>query len=287
VTAEVALTCALLVAAGLMTKSIVKLGGADYGFETEGLFTARLELPDENYPDRAARQRFWEDLLADLGSLPEIASVALTSQMPMAGGGASPVAIDGVVYENAEALPQLGRAVVSTGYFETLGAPIVAGRDFAPQVAQGSQRVAIVNQSMVDRYLGRANPIGRQFRTGLSDTLPRITVVGVVPDLERPLPGSDDFEPAAYFLPLRQADPRNLGVTARPRSGDPLGITPVIRAAVSRSDPELPIFDVRTEVELIDRRTWFIGVFGRCSSCSGSRRCLWRPWGSTACSRFQ
>jgi predicted permease len=263
VTAEVALSCALLVAAGLMTKSIVKLGDVDYTFETERLFTARVQPVQGAYPDREARQRLWEDLLAELEAVPQVARVALASQLPMTGGASQRVAIDGVVYEDADALPEVNKAFVSTGYFETLGAPVMAGRDFTAQDAEGAEAVAIVSQSMVERYFDGANPIGRQLREGASDTLPRLTVIGVVGDLSGPPPpGADDFEPAGYYVPLRQVDAQSMSIAALPRTGETLALTPEIRAAVGRVDPELPIFNVWTQAEIIDRRTWFFGVFG-------------------------
>jgi predicted permease len=261
VTAEVALSCALLIASGLMTRSITNLGNLDLPFQEEGLLTARLQPPPGSYSDRAARERLWEDLLRELQSLPGVSSAALSTRLPMSGGGGQRIAIEGVVYANEEALPEAGSATVSTGFFETLGAPILAGRDFTVQDARGTPLVAIVNQSMVDRYFD-GNALGQQFRRGFSDTLPRLTVVGVVPDLDLAPPGNEDFEPAMYWIPLRQSDAGSLSITARPRTGDPLALTADVRAAVSRVDPEMPIFDVWTETELIARRTWFIGVFG-------------------------
>jgi ABC-type antimicrobial peptide transport system permease subunit len=139
----------------------------------------------------------------------------------------------------------------------------MAGRDFTMQDADGAEAVAIVNQSMVERYFDGANPIGRQLREGASDTLPRLTVIGVVGDLSGPPPpGADDFEPAGYYVPLRQVDAQSMSIAALPRAGEALTLTPEIRAAVGRVDPELPIFNVWTQAEIIDRRTWFFGVFG-------------------------
>jgi predicted permease len=264
VTAEVALSCALLVGAGLMTKSIMKLGGMDYAFETEGLFTARIALSQTAYPDRNARQLAWDDLLRELRAEPTIARAAFTSLLPMTGSGGGPVAIDGVTYENEEAMPEIGSRVVSPGFFDALGAPISAGRDFTELDVQGSDRVAIVNQSMVDRYFAGGNALGRMFRRGVSDTLPNVTVVGVIADLGIPPqpPGGEDPEPAIYYVPLAQSDPQALSIVATPRSGDPMALTAAVRATVARFDSELPIFDVRTQEEVIDRATWFFGVFG-------------------------
>jgi predicted permease len=261
VTAEVALSCALLIASGLMTRSITNLNNLNLPFQEEGLLTARLQTSETRYGDRAARERLWEDVLRELQALPGVSSAALTTRIPMSGGGEQPIAIEGVAYANADELPGVQSGTASVGFFETLGAPILAGRDFAAQDARGTPPVAIVNQSMVDRHFD-GNALGRQFRRGLSDTLPRLTVIGVVPDLDVSPPGQPDFEPAMYWIPLRQSDAGTAFIAARARAGDPLALTGDVRAAVGRVDPELPIFDVWSEVEVIDRRTWFIGVFG-------------------------
>jgi predicted permease len=261
VTAEVALSCALLVGAGLMTKSIVRLGNVDYGFEPRGLLTARIGLPETDYPDADARARLWDDLVREIGSLPEVASVGLTTNLPMTGSARRTVAIDGVTYENEEAMPDINRAVVTAGFFETLGVS-VEGRNFVPQDDRRSERVAIVNRSMVDRYFDGQNPLGRQFREGASDTLPRVTVVGVVADIGAPQPGDTDPEPAAYYVPLGQDAVANLAIVTAPRAGEASALTNPIRLAVARLDSELAPFNIWTQEYVIERATWFYGVFG-------------------------
>ena len=265
VTAEVALSCALLVGAGLMTKSILNLGSADRSYDASALFTARVALVEDEYPDAEARQRFWDDLIRELRSLPSMADVALGTGLPMSGAGRRPVAIDGVAYEDEDALPDINRVVVTPGYFGAVGTGLVAGRDFVEQDDDGSGRVAIVNQPMVERYFGGRSPIGRQLREGAADSLPWLTIVGVAPDLDAGGPtnaADEDFEPAAYYVPLHQADASFMGVLARPSSGEPLALTTDVRQAVQRVDPDLPIFNVWTGTEIIDRSTWFYAVFG-------------------------
>ena len=266
VTAEVALSCALLVATGLMTRSIVNLGRAEYPFETERLFTARVGLLEEGYPDMDSRQRLWEGVLRELASVPEIAHAALASQTPMAGENGRRIALAGVAYEDADALPAVNRVVVTPGYFETLGVTLLSGRDFVEQDGTGSERVAIVNQPMIDRYFEGRDPIGLQFREGESDTLPSLTVVGVVEDLHVGGPFNegmgDEFEPAGYYVPLAQTDASFLTIAAVPRAGEAMALTADVRAALRRVDPDLPLFNVRTQAEVIRRRTWFYQVFG-------------------------
>jgi putative ABC transport system permease protein len=264
VTAEVALSVALLVGAGLMTKSIVNIGAAEYPFETESLFTARVGLFVTDYPDRDVRQQFWTDLLSELDRLPQVSAVGLTNILPYRGNNRTSVAFDGVQYAAPTDLPDLSRALASPGYFGALGVEVTGGRGFVEQDDFASELVAIVNQPLVDRYFDGQSAIGRRFREGAADSLPLITIVGVVPDLH--MAGAqiqgEDFEPAGYYLPTRQSDSRFLSIAALARSGNAMSITGDVRAAVRRVDTDLPIYDVFSEAEVIDRQIWFFAVFG-------------------------
>jgi len=265
VTAEVAFSCALLIGAGLMTKSMVNLGRVDYPFEIERLFTARVGLFETAYPDRDARQQFWTDLVAELNTIPQVSAVALTNLLPYAGAIRRQVRIDGVEYEDPTDAPRVNRVVVSPGYFAAIGTELTGGRDFIEQDDMDSELVAVVNQPMVERYFDGQNPIGRRFREGASDTLPLLTVVGVAPDLHmngNEPPGDPDFQPAGYYVPLMQNDLSFLSIVALTRGQNPMAITADVRASVRRLDPDLPIYNVFSELEVVDRAVWFYSVFG-------------------------
>jgi len=265
VTAEVALSCALLVGAGLMTKGIVKLGQVEYQFETESVFTARVGLFETDYPDRDARQRLWSDLLEQLRATPAVGPVGLANGLPFQGAGRRGVVLAGEVYEDEDELPSLHRVVTSPGFFAAIGAQVVDGRDFTEADNIESERVAIVNRPMVERYFDGQNPIGLQFREGLADTLPMVTVVGVVPDLMMSggtPPGFPEYEPAGYYVPLGQSDESFMSIVARPPSGPAMTATPRVRDAVQAVDGDLPIYFIYSEAEVVDRATWFYGVFG-------------------------
>ncbi|MEM7414059.1 MAG: ABC transporter permease [Gemmatimonadota bacterium] len=264
VTAEVALSVALLVGAGLMTKSIVQLGDADYPFDTESVLTARVGLFPADYPDRAARQQFFEDLQLELRGMGEASAVALTDRAPYNGSSTWDIAIDGETYDENADYPSVNRAVVTPGFFAAYGTGLQAGRDFVQQDDLDSEHVAIVNQPMVDRYFDGQNPIGRRFREGVSDTLPLITVVGVAPDLHMAGPQiqGEAFEPAGFYRPLSQNDARFMTIVANARAGSGTALTGDVRAAVRRVDGDLPIYAVFDQTELIDRAIWFFGVFG-------------------------
>jgi predicted permease len=240
------------------------VGQAEYAYPTDQMFTARVGLFNADYPERASRQRFWQNLEAKLDATPQIASASLTTGLPHAPFGLVQIAIEGVEYPDSGDMPPVNRVIMSTRYFDTLGVP-VTGRSFEVSDDQDSGLVAIVNQPMVDRYFDGQNPIGRRFREGDAATDPLLTVVGVVPDLQMQgalPPGFPGFEPAGYYTPLRQADPRFMSIAAVPRAGDAMAITGEVRAVIRELDADLPIYDVWSQAEVIGRAVWFFGVFG-------------------------
>lgn len=264
VTAEVALSVALLVGAGLMTKSMIQLGDAEYPFETESVLTARVGLFPADYPERDDRQRFFADLHTELGQVSEASSAALVDRVPYSGSNQSRIALDGMSYDDPSDYPEVNRTLVTSSYFDVLGVKLIAGRDFVEQDDIDSELVAIVNQPMVDRYFDGQNPIGLRFREGASDTLPMITIVGVAPDLHMAGPQiqGESFEPAGYYRPVWQDDPRFLSIVADARGGVATAITGDLRAAVRRVDADLPIYSVFSQAEVVDRAIWFFSVFG-------------------------
>ncbi|MGD2069573.1 MAG: ABC transporter permease [Gemmatimonadota bacterium] len=265
VIAEVALSCALLVGAGLMTRSIVGLASYEYPFDPDAFLTARIGLFEADYPEPADRQAFWEDLLRGLDALPEVASVGLTNSLPGLGSGSALVRIEGVEYPEERDIPRAHAAVVSPGFFELMEAPLVEGEDFGPQHTGDAEPVAIVNESFAARFWPGESALGRRIRLGTQDTVAWKRVVGVVPDLQMEglqpagYPGST---PDGFYLPLAQGDSRFLSVAVRPRAGRPTALTASLRSEVLRLDPHLPIYDVAVLRGRLDESGWFYGVFG-------------------------
>ncbi len=263
---EVALSCALLVGAGLMTKSIVKLSQREYNFDTENVFTARVGLFEADYPDVAAREQFHKDLVERLATLNGVTGAALTTNLPTNGTGSPRIAFEGEVYPELSDQPRVNRIIVSPGLFDVFESPVTDGRDFSLLDEREGQQVAIVNQPFVDRFFEGQSPIGQRFlegRMGESDTW--LTIVGVVPDMDmagfQPAgqPGSD---PSGYYVPLVQSDARFISMVVRPAGGDPMGLTADVRQAVQALDPNLPIYQVRSIAEVVHLNGWFFQVFG-------------------------
>ena len=153
---EVAVSFALLVGAGLMIKSVVRLKNLDLGFSTENVMTARLGLFQADYPDRESRHRFFHSLIDRLSDRPGVERVVLTSSLPGAGTGRWSLAIEGGEYSADRDYPVSNRYAVSPDFFTTFGVSLRQGRGFDTRDEHDGLPVAIVNQSFVRRHFRRS-----------------------------------------------------------------------------------------------------------------------------------
>ena len=257
---EVALSCALLVCAGLMVQSIVRLQTLDLGFEDEGLLTFRVALYEADYPENADRTAFWRDLLPRLQALPGVAGAAAISSLPTNGTIREPYALEGVAYPRPEDRPRAFVTAISPGVFDTLQARILAGRDFGPQDIDGALPVTIVNRSFAERAWPGKEALGRRFQMGDGETAVWRTVVGVVPDLQ--MEGLDsDSTPHGFYVPVAQDCPPRVSVAVRSAAA-PEALTAQVRAEIAKLDKDLPIYFVRTMEQAIAQNAFFFNLFG-------------------------
>ena len=263
VAAEIALSCALLIGAGLEVRSIVKLRNFRYPFATEQIFTARVGLFETEYPDSAARRAFFRDLLQRLGGLPGARSAALTTGLPLNNSGGN-IAIAGESYSKDSDYPEARNAWITPSFFTTFGVRMLRGRDFNPSDDAASLRVAIVNQSFADKFFKGREVLGQRFaeREGRNSLGAWMTVVGVVPDQRMEGFGTDRRNPWGYYVPLAQRDPRFVSIAIHTADNDPLTLTRTVREAVRTINPNLPIYNVDSMRGVIHQEGWFYIVFG-------------------------
>ncbi|HKG92900.1 MAG TPA: ABC transporter permease [Gemmatimonadaceae bacterium] len=258
---EIALSCGLLVGAGLTIKSVTKLRHVDFGFETRSVLTARVGLPEGKYPGGASQLRFYEELQARLAALPGVDAVSLGSALPAAATlRRDRLALDGRAYAAERDYPLTGVGVAAPGYFAAFGVEPRRGRDFSTGDRAGALPVAIVNESFARRFFQDRDPVGRRIRTGGPETKePWRTIVGVAPDLYAS--GPNNREPDGIYVPMAQAPQRFLSIALRTR-GDPLALSATVRQVVTDIDSDLPIYNVKSLAGAIDGETWFYDVFG-------------------------
>jgi predicted permease len=263
VVAELAVSCGLLIAAGLMIKSVVQLKNIQMPFAIESVLTARVDLPRDQYPDSAASIRFFEQLQPRLGAVAGVEAATLSDGLPAAGNGSITVQIEGKAYPQQRDYPLAREGIVTAGYFDTFQTPLLSGREFTPADTAASQPVAIVNASFARTHFPGVDPIGRQMkRIRPASQEPWLTIVGVVPDLLMEGIGNNNASPVGYYIPIAQSDVANGVRIAVRANGDPAALASLIRSAVTSLDPNLAIYEISTMRRIIDRQTWFYRVFG-------------------------
>jgi predicted permease len=263
VIAELAVSCGLLIAAGLMIKSVVQLKNVQMPFGIENVLTARIDLPRGTYPDSAASIRFFERLLPKLQALQGVEAATLSDGLPAAGNGTVPVQIEGKAYQHDNDSPLAREGIVTAGYFDTFAAKVKSGREFTAGDTATSRPVAIVNESFARAHFPAMDPLGRQMkRSRPGSTEPWLTIVGVVPDLIMEGIGNNNASPVGYYIPIAQSDVANgVRIAVRTR-GEPGAATSLVRSAVASLDGDLAIYDVSTMRSVIDRQTIFYTIFG-------------------------
>ncbi|HET7220119.1 MAG TPA: ABC transporter permease [Vicinamibacterales bacterium] len=266
VVVEIALTIVLLVGAGLMTRSFLKLYSQDIGIKSAYLLTMRLQLPERKYPKPEMRQEFYDRLAPRLAAIPGAESVAISTNVPPQGGGRRDLEIDGRPVDAGATRPTTTSVIVGPTFFETIGAPLRRGRAFtAGDGAPGSEAV-IVNQRFVAAFFPGEDPIGRRIRFPEREPRPGdpppvwSTIVGIGPDIRHGSP-QDAEPPAAVYLPLRQESPRFAVLLVRSRV-EPAVIMNAVRREVQAIDQDQPVYSVQTVEQMLAQQQWPFRVFG-------------------------
>jgi putative ABC transport system permease protein len=246
VIAEVAVALVLLIGAGLLLSSLLKLRAVDPGFRTSSLIAVELPVPQARY-DTDAQRRFYSDVLARLQDNPLTARSAIVFPIPLRGSSASGAfAIEGQpeTSRSSQRLAEING--VSGEYFQTAGLRLLRGRTFETGDDDGAPAVAVVNERLASEW-GDVDPVGRRVNLGAW-----VTVVGIVSDARR---HSLETPPApAVYLPYRQFTLPFMGVMVR--TDQPLSaVANSVRAAVQGIDAELPLGEVLTIEQIIDEST--------------------------------
>ena len=258
VVAEIAVALTLLTASGLLLRSFEKMRDVKLGFRPDNTLAALYVLPQQQYRTQSAIDEFTKTLLNDLGQLPGVDAVGITSFLPAAGNSWSiPFTMEGYVPAKGAGLNMAAMSLVEDDPFEALGIRVLRGRVFTESDNAGSQLVALVNRKMAERYWPGQDPIGKRLRRGLPDTAtPWMTVVGEVDDVKL---GSRDAEtmPQVYqpvtqtvasegvFASLGELNATDGWIVLRSRM-DPEQMENTLRATLRKIDPQLPLYQMQT-----------------------------------------
>ncbi len=245
VVAQVALSLLLLIAAGLIVRSLQQVQMIGPGFEVENRITMSVDLGLQGY-DEARGREFYKQLITSVESLPGVRAASYLDSLPLNldfNGGI--IYAEGQPFTRASDLPTVQYGLVWPRYFETMGIPLLEGRDFTMQEDKEESRVVIVNETFARRFWPGQNPIGKRLSRGGPDN-PRFEVVGVVKDGKYWTLGEDP-QPFVYYPIAREYD-ENMSLVVH-TGVEPQSIINTIRREVERLDANLPLYDVKTMSE--------------------------------------
>jgi putative ABC transport system permease protein len=243
VIAEVSLALVLLIGAGLLVESFVRLRSIDPGFRRDDVLVAKVMLPARRYPSADQQVKFVEDAVARLSGMPGVAGVAATNAAPLTDSreGTS-FAIEGAPPWPAGQEPHMNWSLVTPGYFDTLGIRLVRGRLFDERDRRDSTPVIIVNETLAARYFPGEDPIGRRIRAGFNTGTTR-EIVGVV-TTERHAGVTADPHNGIYIPILQLPRAGQLSFVVRTDS-DPAALATALRRMIRDIDPGLEVYQAQ------------------------------------------
>ena len=249
VVSQVALAVTVTIAAALLVRSVANLAAADGGFNRAHLATFSISLPQNAYAQAAVRFQFLERTLGALRALPGVRSASAMSALPLERMLSAQV----TDMEGYTATPDTTPEIVDyyqgvmTGYFDTMGIPIVRGRAFEPADAAASGLVAVVNETLARTYWKDQDPIGRRLRPCCGDAVPWFTVVGVARDVPQQAvdrkPGSEFYQ---FVDQTARRSPPGPTMHFVMRTTRPIGdLRGDVERTVAALDPGIPVVRLR------------------------------------------
>lgn len=255
VATEVALAVVLVVAAGLMIRSVRNLLAIDAGFNPDGVLTMQISTPAAWYPDSVRVAGFWTELQRRVAAVPGVKHVGAVRNLPLA----TEMGDWGLNVEGYTPPPNQGTPgdwqIVTPGYFEAMGLKLREGRFFDSRDDMAGSLAMIVNRTFVDRYFAGRRPLGGRVQVNGSDSGKVYTIVGVVEDVHHntltATTKPEFYATLAQYAVAPGSTRRNMSLIVR-ATGDPRTITAPVRAIIRDMDPRLPVSGIRTMREIVN-----------------------------------
>ena len=245
--AEVASALVLLVGAGLLVRSFLRLQQVETGVRPENVLTMRLALPAARYDTAEKASVFYRELLGRVEALPGVEEAGVINMLPLQRTGSNgEIQVEGHDQLPPGRVPLTEYRLASTGYFRALGIPLLRGRLFDATDERDTARNVVVSQALVRTFFPEGDALGKRIKAGGDDWL---TIVGVVGDVRQS--GLTQPSRPELFFPYTayRGDGMTLVVKA---NADPTDLTAAVRREVQSVDPNQPVYNVRTMQEVID-----------------------------------
>ena len=249
---QVALSLILLVGAGLFLRTLQNLRHVDVGFNPHNLMLFRV-APNLNRYDEKRTLALLGQLLERIAAAPGVRAVAFTNPALLSGSvNSTSIYVRGRTYagDPREFQNSINRLVISPNFFEVMEIPILAGRALTPRDDETAPKVAVINEAAVKKYFTNENPIGQRFGSSIENS-GQIEIVGVLRDAK--YNSLREPAPPTMYVPYLQGRGGG-GVIAVRTAAVPATVTGGVREAVRQVDPNLPMMDISTQLEQVERR---------------------------------
>ena len=249
---QVAISLVLLVGAGLFLRTLTNLRQVDVGFNPRNLLLFRIN-PQLNRYDEKRQITLYTQLLERISAVPGVRAAALSNPALLSGSvNSTSIYVQGRVYEagRRDLDNSINRLVISTNFFETMAIPMALGRGFNTRDNETAPKVVVINEAAAKKYFPNENPIGQHFGSSI-ETTNQMEVVGVLKDAK--YNSVRDPAPPTMYVPYHQARAGNAVIEVR-TAADPTSVTSGVREAVRQVDAALPMMDVSTQLEQVERR---------------------------------
>jgi putative ABC transport system permease protein len=248
--AEISLAIVLLVGAGLLIRSFFRLQQVNPGFQPRNLLVMQLSLPRFKYSAVEQQDQFYQQLLAELRTLPGVQKASAVSVLPMSGDNQSgSFAIEGRQVAENESMPHGDRWTATSDYFETMSIPLIRGRLFTDHDRSDTAGVAIIDEALAQKYWPSEDPLGKRisFEGGRANPKWR-EIVGIVGHVKHK--GLEGESRAQYYYPYSQRPTSDMFLVVR-SSTEPSSLVGAVRATIAARDKDLPVYRVTTMDQLV------------------------------------
>jgi putative ABC transport system permease protein len=251
---EVALALMVLVGAGLMMQSFMRLRHVGPGFIEKDVLTFAVNLPRARYKEPPQRGEFFRELLERVRALPGVQAAGATATLPLSGGNwGRSLTVEGYPVLSVGQAPMIQHTVITPDYFRTLRIPILVGRDFSERDTKDAEKVTIIDERLAREYWPNESPIGKRVRFGPpEDNEPWHTVVGVVGAVRHQRLDAETRK--SVYLPHLQVSVNGLALVVQARN--PSSLVGALRAQIREMDPDLPVTDLKLMEEVVSQSIW-------------------------------
>jgi putative ABC transport system permease protein len=261
VVAEVAFTIVLLVAAGLMVRSYMKLQTMELGFDSRNLLGGVITLAEPRWNAPESRVRFQEALVDRVRRVPGVTGATVASSFPLTDSTRARLEFEGRPFVEQALAPQAFTVSVADDYFSTLGISLRRGRTFTPADGRAGVEAVIVNDRFAAQFFAGQDVIGKRVRlVSENGEMPWLTIIGVSPSIRQDNPQDVEPEPVIY-QPFRQDSSPRIVLMARATALSP-ALADSLRAAAREVNPDQPLYNLKTFEEHLGEVSWLWRVFG-------------------------